>query len=336
MSIQTPAVYVKAFIGALAGLSADGKVVDPRVDYSSMAAAFAAQVDAAWTASGTPSPSFAELDMIVNEAAGIWQGRSPLLVGGTVPGNYFSIAAAIVMTVQRGNTAIIAAGIDPNAADAAGPPGPVGPTGPTGSTGPTGATGATGAAGPTGPTGPTGPQGVQGPAGSPGATGATGPAGTTGPTGATGATGPTGPQGPTGVIAFTSFYALMPGDNAATIAAGAPILFPQDGPTTGAATRLTSSTFTIATTGSYRIGVQVSVAEAGQIQLAVGGTGIATTVVGRAGPTTQLVIDTIVSLNVGDVLSVINPPGNATSLTITPIAGGTHAVSATLSIEQVG
>ena len=56
-----------------------------------------------------------------------------------------------------------------------------------------------------GPTGPTGPQGI--------------PGGPTGLTGATGAIGPTGPQGDTGgVLGYADFYALMPPDNAATVA----------------------------------------------------------------------------------------------------------------------
>lgn len=36
------------------------------------------------------------------------------------------------------------------------------------------------------------------------------------------------------------------------------------------------------------------------------------------------------------VLSVINPSGESTALTITPLAGGTHADAASLVIEQIG
>lgn len=58
--------------------------------------------------------------------------------------------------------------------------------------------------------------------------GETGPAG---PQGAVGATGPTGPGGaPGGVLNFADFYALMPPDNAATIAPGTDVSFPQNGP----------------------------------------------------------------------------------------------------------
>jgi hypothetical protein len=202
----------------------------------------------------------------------------------------------------------------------------------------TGATGPTGPAG--GPTGATGATGVTGVAGATGATGASGAAGATGVTGpsgagATGATGPTGASG--GAQSFSNFFALMPGDNAATIAVGAPVLFPQTGPVPGtpAATRLAAGTFTIARTSSYKVAWQVSVAEAGQLMVALNGVGVASTVVGRATGTNQIVGNTVIAATAGDVLSIINPTGNAAALTLTPTAGGTHAVSATLTIVDL-
>ena len=134
---------------------------------------------------------------------------------------------------------------------------------------------------------------------------------------------------------FASFFALMPGDNAATVAVGAPVLFPQNGPTNGTATRLTSSTFNLPVVGVYEISWQVSVSEAGQLQVAIGGVGVANTVVGRATGTSQIVGKAfITTVAANSVLSIINPVGNSTALTITPIAGGASAVSATLSIKR--
>lgn len=40
-----------------------------------------------------------------------------------------------------------------------------------------------------------------------------------------------GPAGTSGILGFADFYALMPPDNAATVAPGADVSFPQDGPT---------------------------------------------------------------------------------------------------------
>jgi hypothetical protein len=144
-----------------------------------------------------------------------------------------------------------------------------------------------------------------------------------------------------GAFPFSNFFALMPGDNAATIAVGAPVLFPQNGPqsTPPAAVRVgapPASTFTVTLAGAYQIAWQVSVAEPGQLQVAVGGVGVASTVVGRATGTNQIVGNTVLQLLAGDVVSIINPAGNAAALTLTPTAGGTHAVSATLSIRKIG
>lgn len=171
-----------------------------------------------------------------------------------------------------------------------------------------------------------------------GATGATGsPGGATGATGSPGgATGATGPAG--SAVNFASFFALMPGDNAATIAVGAPIQFPQTGPTGGGSppTRASASTFTLPNIGVYEVTWQASITEAGQLQLALAGVGLPNTVVGRATGTNQIFGSTIINnLVAGQALSVINPAGNSTALTMTVIAGGTHSVSATLSIKQL-
>jgi len=136
---------------------------------------------------------------------------------------------------------------------------------------------------------------------------------------------------------FADFYALMPGDNAATVAVGAAILLPNDGPSSGTSiTRLSSSTFQLADIATYSISFQCSFDEAGQMQLAIGGVGLAYTVSGRATGTNQVYINALYTTSgVNEVLSVINPAGNAAALTITPIAGGTHAVSAHLVIQRV-
>ena len=237
--------------------------------------------------------------------------------------------------------------------------GPTGPTGPTGETGPTGPTGETGPTGPTGETGPTGPTGETGPTGPTGETGPTGPTGETGPTGPTGETGPTGPTGeigptgltgeigstgPTGiagtsggaVLAAADFYALMPPDNAATVAVGADVEFPNDGPILGTdITRLTATTFNLASIGIYQVLFQVSVTEAGQLVVSLNGTEIAATVVGRATGTSQIVETCLIQTSAPNtVITVRNPASESTALTITPLAGGTEAVSAHLTITR--
>jgi hypothetical protein len=146
------------------------------------------------------------------------------------------------------------------------------------------------------------------------------------------------PVPPPATLSFNEFFALMPGDNAAPVAAGAPVLFPQNGPASAvpAAARLTSSTFTLVVGGTYEVNWQVSVSEAGQLALALNGAILPNTVVGRATGTSQISGSSLITAAPGDVLSVISPAGNAAPLTITPIAGGTHSVSATLTIKKVG
>jgi len=251
------------------------------------------------------------------------------------------------------------------ATGATGATGDTGNTGATGATGDTGGTGATGVTDPTGPTGaagtqgligPTGPTGAQGPVGAQGEagpTGAQGPAGEAGPTGAQGPTGPTGPAGPTGtagvtgptgatgatggVLSFADFYALMPPDNAATVAPATDVSFPQDGPTSGPTiVRTGPSSFNLSVIGTYQILFQVSVDEAGQLILTLNGADLAYTVVGRATGTSQIVgIALVTTTVVNSLLTVRNPAGNSTALTITPQAGGTRPVSAHLVITQI-
>ena len=255
-----------------------------------------------------------------------------------------------------------------------GPQGPVGPQGPQGETGPQGPQGVQGATGPmglqgpqgaqgpigeTGPQGPQGPQGVQGPTGPQGAVGETGPIGPQGPVGETGPagpqgpigeTGPAGPQGPVGetgpagpqgipggVLNFADFYALMPPDNAATVAPGTDVSFPQNGPISSTdITRLDDSSFNLAEIGTYQVFFSVPVDEAGQLILTLNGDDLAYTVAGRAAGASQIIGMAIVETTAVDsVLTVRNPAGNATALTITPLAGGTRPVSAHLVIVQI-
>lgn len=214
-----------------------------------------------------------------------------------------------------------------------------GPAGSTGKTGASGANGATGPAGPAGPKGDAGPAGARGPQGEPGAAGERGAAGATGPQGPEGRAGPVGPAGPAGPSAtarFAQFFALMPPDNAATVAPGTDVDFPQDGPSSTGIARTGPSAFDLAEIGTYRVAFNVPVTEAGQLLLTLNGADLAYTVTGRATGTSQITGEALVQTTVvNSILTVRNPAGNATALTITPLAGGTRPVSATLIVEQL-
>jgi hypothetical protein len=128
----------------------------------------------------------------------------------------------------------------------------------------------------------------------------------------------------------------MPGDNAATVAIGAPVSFPQDGPVLGTSiARLTGTTFNLVDLGIYLVSFQVSVTEAGQLVIALNGVEQAYTVVGRATGTSQISQTCLIAVvTPNSVLSVNNPAGEAAALTITPLAGGANPVSAHLMITR--
>ena len=117
----------------------------------------------------------------------------------------------------------------------------------------------------------------------------------------------------------------MPPDNAATVAPGTDVSFPQDGPNSGAGiARSGPDSFTLAEIGTYQVLFQVSVTEAGQLILTLNGKDLAYTVAGRATGVSQIVGMAIVETTViNSVLTVRNPEGTAAALTITPLAGGT-------------
>lgn len=217
----------------------------------------------------------------------------------------------------------------------------VGPTGPTGPMGPMGPQGVQGYQGPQGPIGPTGPQGIPGPDGAIGPTGpqgvagATGAVGPTGPQGATGATGAVGPTGPAGGISeYASFYALAPNDNPTAIAQNTAVEFPNSSASTTGITRLTNSTFNLADTGTYLIMFKVNTNTAGQLGIAVNGAVQPNATFGNAADNGIIEGKTIITTTAANtVLSIVNPI--ATTVTVTPSAGGTEATVSDLTIIKL-
>ena len=139
-----------------------------------------------------------------------------------------------------------------------------------------------------------------------------------------------------GILAFAEFYAMMPNDNPATVAPGTAVDFPQNGPSSGTITRLSSDQFLLPDIGVYMVSWQVSFDEAGQLVLDLNGTQIPYTVVGRATGTSQITGNSLIATTSSNsILSVLNPPGNPLVLTITPFAGGSKAVSASLVIMRI-
>ena len=137
-----------------------------------------------------------------------------------------------------------------------------------------------------------------------------------------------------GTFSAADYYLITPSD---TIAPGSAINFPNDGPTFGTdITRIDISHFNLVSIGIYQVFFQVSITEPGQLSIAINNLSDVTTIVGRATGTSQLtcmcLIETV-ALNTN--LSIINPVGETTALTLTPFAGGTNQVSAHLVITRI-
>ena len=138
-------------------------------------------------------------------------------------------------------------------------------------------------------------------------------------------------------LCLADFYALMPPDNAATVAPGTDVSFPQNGTIANTNIgRLGPDSFNLGPIGTYQVLFQVGVSEAGQLILSLNGEDLPETVMGRATGTSQIAgMSLVTTTTVNSVLTVRNPTGNAAALTITPLVGGTRPVSAHLVITQL-
>lgn len=154
-------------------------------------------------------------------------------------------------------------------------------------------------------------------------------------TGPVGPRGPRGPAGSPGMPGFADFFAVMPPDNAATVAPGADVEFPQDGPAGGGIVRADAGSFILPEAGVYLVLYQASVTGPAQLVLTLNGAELRGTVTGRDTGTAQLVGMAAVEADAGATLSVRNPASNPTALALTPVAGGTEPVSAHLVIVRV-
>jgi hypothetical protein len=155
-----------------------------------------------------------------------------------------------------------------------------------------------------------------------------------------GIAGTAGISGAPAIFDFSDFYALMPGDNAATVAPSTAVSFPQTGPTNGIITRLSDTQFLLPFVGTYKVYFQVSVTPAAgtgaQLELRLNGTPVANSVAGQNVGTGQVTGMSLITTTVaGSVLEVINAVGNAAALIITPVAGGPTSVSAHLVVLRI-
>jgi hypothetical protein len=108
-------VYLKAFAGFLAGITAAANTDTGQGDYTlyaQMADSYAQQVDISW---GITFPTSLELAMIAQVSEAIWENRSPNSgIDAVTPGSYTQVAQAVVARVLQGNAQVVSEGINPN------------------------------------------------------------------------------------------------------------------------------------------------------------------------------------------------------------------------------
>lgn len=167
--------------------------------------------------------------------------------------------------------------------------------------------------------------------------------GAAGAAGVAGLAGIAGVAGTSAVLDFADFY-ILDTDAAYTalvlggLAQGSAMPFPDAGPTSsGGITATGPTTFQLAAIGTYLVQFEVTVANAGQLQLRLNGAYIANSVVGRATGQTQIVgISLVTTATVNSILEVVNPPGNPTALTFPAVgSSGFATFSDHLSIMRI-
>lgn len=139
----------------------------------------------------------------------------------------------------------------------------------------------------------------------------------------------------------------MPPDNTDTVEPGSDVSFPRDGVNSNTdesfraaadegITRINDHSFNLAEKGTYLVTFQVNVDGSGQLVLTLNGQELSYTVVGRGTGTSAIIEITLITTDCkNSVLTVRNPEDNASALTLTPLAGGTQAISARLVIIRL-
>lgn len=142
---------------------------------------------------------------------------------------------------------------------------------------------------------------------------------------------------PPGLSAFAQFFALMPPNNFTPVLPGNAIEFPNNGVNSGdGIILLDPTTFMLTDPGTYMVNWIVSVDQTGQLAISLNGSILPHTVFGRATGSSQIIGNGIIIAPVAfSILQIVNPPNNNINLTLTPLAGGNTAVSASLIITRL-
>jgi hypothetical protein len=188
-----------------------------------------------------------------------------------------------------------------------------------------------------------GRQGAPGAKGRPGATGATGPAGAigaqgpqgpNGPQGETGARGPQGETGPAGTIG-ASTYAYVYNTGFQSVPVDGAISFAWNGIVTpGLSHTSGDSAITVQSAGLYRVSFSETALDSNQFGTAINDVVVPGTIYGTLNQLEQNTGQAILSLHVGDSLTIVST--SATAVVLASAAGGNQpVVNASVVIEKL-
>lgn len=106
-------------------------------------------------------------------------------------------------------------------------------------------------------------------------------------------------------------------DYPSPLASGAAVPFPRNAAAVNApVARASASSFTVLVSGVYEISWTVAFVEASQLQISISGLGVVDTTTLSGAPNSINSNAAIVALSVGELIELINPPGNPGALTV--------------------
>ena len=162
-----------------------------------------------------------------------------------------------------------------------------------------------------------GKNGRDGSDGQDGKDGKDGKDGEPGQPGQQGEPGQPGQNGKDAVNTYANFYGLQPTNNLPVVLPGMAIEFPNDGPLYGDISRLSASTFNLATPGNYLVMFNLTVVEGAEVCVSLNSVELPQTLVARAAAETQLSGNYIINVpDPNTVLSIVNPVGTPIPLTL--------------------
>ena len=128
----------------------------------------------------------------------------------------------------------------------------------------------------------------------------------------------------------------MPPENAAAIAPGEAVEFPEQSFIGGTnVTRTSDSEFTFTESGIYLVFFNAATSEAAQLVPAINTTELSFALAGKDSVLSQLSGMAIIAANDGDVLTLRNPASATSSVTLSPNAGGNSPVTAHLILIRL-